>query len=98
MRASSDGRVAKTKSAGSTRLGRDSQPKYLGVKLYEGQIAKPGSIIIRQRGTKFLPGKNVKRGSDDTLYALKKGVVRFTTKRIRRFDNRQRIVKIVNVE
>jgi len=90
--------VAKTKSAGSTRLGRDSQPKYLGVKLYEGQIAKPGSIIIRQRGTKFLPGKNVKRGSDDTLYALKKGVVRFTTKRIRRFDNRQRIVKIVNVE
>lgn len=90
--------VAKTKSAGATRLGRDSRPKYLGVKLYEGQIAKPGSIIIRQRGTKFLPGKNVKRGSDDTLYALKKGVVRFVSKRIRRFDNRQRIAKIVNVE
>ncbi|MCD6528239.1 50S ribosomal protein L27 [bacterium] len=90
--------MAKTKSAGATRLGRDSQPKYLGVKLYEGQIAKPGSIIIRQRGTKFLPGKNVRRGSDDTLYAIKKGVVRFKTKRIRRFNNSQRIAKIVNVE
>jgi len=90
--------MAKTKATGATRLGRDSLPKYLGVKLYEGQKAKPGMIIIRQRGTKFLPGKNVKRGNDDTLYALKKGVVRFGTKRIRRFDNSQRIAKIVNVE
>ena len=73
--------MAKTKSAGSTKLGRDSQPQYLGVKLYAGQIAKPGSIIIRQRGTKFLPGKNVARAKDDTLYALKKGVVRFQTRR-----------------
>ena len=90
--------MAKTKATGATRLGRDSLPKYLGVKLYEGQKAKPGMIIIRQRGTKFLPGKNVKRGNDDTLYALKEGVVRFGTKRIRRFDNSQRIAKIVNVE
>ncbi len=71
--------MAKTKSAGSTRLGRKSQPKYLGVKLFGGQIAKPGSIIIRQRGTKFIPGANVRRGNDDTLYAAKKGIVQFRT-------------------
>jgi len=90
--------MAKTKARGSTKLGRDSQPKYLGVKLYAGQKAKPGMIIIRQRGTKFLPGKNVRRGRDDTLYALKEGLVRFGTKRIRKFDNSQRKAKIVNVE
>jgi len=89
--------MAKTKAAGATKLGRDSLPKYLGVKLFAGQKIKPGMIIIRQRGTKFLPGKNVKKGGDDTLYALKEGVVYFTTKRIRRFDNSQRIAKIVNV-
>jgi len=86
--------MAKTKAAGATKLGRDSRPKYLGVKLYAGQLAKPGSIIIRQRGTKFLPGKNVKRGGDDTLYALRKGVVCFATKKKRSFDNSQRIVKV----
>lgn len=90
--------MAKTKSKGSSRLGRDSQPKYLGVKLFDGQKAKPGMIIVRQRGTKFLPGKNVKRGNDDTLFALKEGVVQFETKRIRRFDNSQRIAKVVNVK
>ena len=90
--------MAKTKAKGATKLGRDSLPKYLGVKLYEGQIAKPGQILVRQRGTKFLPGENVKRGRDDTLYALKEGMVKFRTKRIRRFDSSQRIAKIVNVE
>ena len=90
--------MAKTKSAGATRLGRDSLPKYLGVKLHEGQKAKAGQILIKQRGTKFIPGKNVKRGRDDSLYALKEGVVHFLTKRIRRFDSSQRIAKIVNVE
>jgi large subunit ribosomal protein L27 len=55
-------------------------------------------IIVRQRGTKFLPGKNVRRGGDDSLYAVKKGVVRFRTKRLKGFDNSQRIAKIVNVE
>jgi len=90
--------MAKTKATGATRLGKDSLPKYLGVKLYEGQKAKPGMVIIRQRGTRFLPGKNVKRGSDDTLYALKEGVVKFGTKRKKRFDNSQRIAKIVSVE
>lgn len=90
--------MAKTKAAGATKLGRDSRPKYLGVKLFAGQKTKPGSIIIRQRGSKFFPGKNVKQGSDDTLYAVAKGVVKFKTKRIRRFDNSQRIAKIVSVE
>lgn len=89
--------MAKTKAAGSTRLGRDSRPKYLGVKLYEGQKANPGQIIIKQRGTKFLPGKNVRRGNDDTLYAAKKGIVKFTTRRKKRFDNSQRLAKVVNV-
>lgn len=90
--------MAKTKATGATKLGRDSLPKYLGVKLFAGQKAKPGSIIIRQRGTKFLPGKNVRRGGDDTLYALKEGMVRFGTKRIKRFDKSQRKAKVVSVE
>ena len=90
--------MAKTKSKGTTKLGRDSRPKYLGVKLYAGQIVKPGQILVRQRGTKILPGKNVRRSRDDTLYALKEGRVFFVTKRKRRFDNSQRIAKVVNIE
>jgi len=90
--------MSKTKSAGSTSLGRDSQPKYLGIKLSGGQKAQPGSIIIRQRGTKFLPGKNVRRGKDDTLYAITKGIVKFVTKKIKKFDGNRRIAKVVSVE
>jgi len=89
--------MAKTKSAGSTKLGRDSRPKYLGVKLYEGQEAQPGSIIIRQRGTKFIPGRNVRRGKDDTLYAVKQGTVKFKTIKKIKFDNNKRIAKMVEV-
>ena len=90
--------MSKTKSAGSTRLGRDSRPKYLGVKMSGGQKAQPGNIIVRQRGTKFLPGRNVRRGKDDTLYAAVKGVVKFVTKRIKKFDGSRRKAKVVNVE
>jgi len=90
--------MAKTKAAGATKLGRDSQPKYLGIKLFQGEKAKVGSIIVRQRGTKFFPGKNVKRGGDDTLFALKEGLVHFTTKRKIGFNNSQRKVRTVNVE
>jgi len=90
--------MSKTKATGATKLGRDSRPKYLGVKLYSGQKAKTGMIIIRQRGTKFLAGKNVRRGADDTLYAAKQGTVKFKKKKIKKFDNSQRIAKIVNVE
>jgi len=89
--------MATTKSAGSTKLGRDSQPKYLGVKLYQGEKTKPGSIIIRQRGTKFIPGKNVRRGNDDTLYAVKSGVVKFRTATKINFDGNKRTVKVVDV-
>lgn len=90
--------MSKTKAAGTTGLGRDSQPKYLGVKLFGGQKAKAGSIIIRQRGTKFVPGKNVRRGNDDTLYAAKEGVVSFVSKRFKRFDGSRREAKVVSVE
>lgn len=78
--------MAHTKAGGSTRLGRDSHSKRLGVKLFAGQIARPGSILVRQRGTFYLAGKNVRRGGDDTLYAVKSGVIAFR-KRIRiRYD------------
>ncbi len=90
--------MATTKSAGTTKLGRDSRPKYLGVKLYGGQKAKSGAIIIRQRGTRFLPGKNVGRGNDDTLFALKEGVVKFSTKKKNNFDRTKRSVKVINIE
>ncbi len=90
--------MAKTKATGTTRLGRDSRSKRLGVKIFGGQKVKPGMIIIRQRGTKFLAGKNVKKGRDDTLYATKKGTVRFATKRKEKFDGNQRKIKVVNVE
>jgi large subunit ribosomal protein L27 len=90
--------MAKTKAASSTGSGRDSRSKRLGVKIFEGQKVKPGNIIIRQRGTKFLSGNNVGCGKDYTIFALKAGVVRFRTKRKRGFDNSQRIVKIVDVE
>jgi len=90
--------MATTKASGTTKLGRDSRPKYLGVKLYSGQKAKAGSIIIRQRGTKFMPGNNVKRGNDDTLFSLIEGIVRFSTKRKNNFNGQSRIVKVVNVD
>lgn len=90
--------MAKTKSGSSSSLGRDSQPKYLGIKIPAGKTAKPGMIIIKQRGTKFIPGKNVKKGADDTIYSLKDGVVYFQTKKVKRFNGSQRLAKIVNVK
>jgi large subunit ribosomal protein L27 len=69
--------MSKTKGGGSTRNGRDSNAQRLGVKLFDGQVAKAGAIIVRQRGTKFHPGENVGRGGDDTLFALAEGKVKF---------------------
>jgi large subunit ribosomal protein L27 len=89
--------MATTKSSGTTRLGRDSNPKYLGVKLYGGQKAKSGSIIVRQRGTKFIAGNNVRKGRDDTLYAVKDGIVEFQTKNKKKFNGKSKKVKLVNV-
>jgi len=90
--------MSKTKSAGTTSLGRDSRPKYLGVKLFGGEKAQIGSIIIRQRGSKFMPGENVRKGRDDTLYSTANGTVKFASKKIERFDGSRRIAKIVSVE
>ena len=73
--------MAHKKGVGSTDNGRDSNPKYLGVKLFAGQYAKPGSIIVRQRGTKFHPGVNVDIGKDHTLHSMIEGRVSFVKKR-----------------
>lgn len=89
--------MAKTKAKSTTKLGRDSRSKRLGVKLYAGQKAQPGSILIRQRGTKFHSGQNVRRGGDDTLYATSTGLVKFTYKKKRSFTGSKRVIKIVNV-
>lgn len=80
--------MATRKAGGSTALGRDSISKRLGVKIYGDQLAKAGNILIRQRGTKFHPGKNVKRGEDDTLFALVSGKVKFVTKKVKAFTGK----------
>ena len=69
--------MSKTKGGGSTRNGRDSKSKRLGVKVFDGTVVQPGAIIVRQRGTRFHPGENVGRGGDDTLFALAPGKVKF---------------------
>lgn len=72
--------MAHKKAGGSTRNGRDSNPKYLGIKRYGGQVVNAGEILVRQRGTKFHPGMHVGKGKDHTLYALKAGRVVFAVK------------------
>jgi len=74
--------MAHKKGQGSTRNGRDSNAQYLGIKAYGGQRVTTGSIIVRQRGTKFHPGYNVGRGSDDTLFAKAEGTVRFQGRKV----------------
>ncbi len=78
--------MAHKKAGTTTRLGRDSESKRLGVKLYEGQWARSGNILIRQRGTKFHPGLNVMKAGDDSLFATASGKVKFTKRKMRRFD------------
>ncbi|OGI16411.1 MAG: 50S ribosomal protein L27 [Candidatus Moranbacteria bacterium RIFCSPHIGHO2_02_FULL_40_12b] len=90
--------MAHRKAGGSTQLGRDSISKRLGVKIFGNQKVKTGNIIIRQRGTKFHPGKNVKRGEDDTLFALKDGVVKFTFKKVKNFTGKLVGRRFVSVE
>jgi large subunit ribosomal protein L27 len=79
--------MAHKKGASSTRNGRDSNPQYLGVKRFGGQVVKAGEILVRQRGTHFHPGKGVGRGGDDTLFALEAGAVQFGTFRDRKVVN-----------
>lgn len=89
--------MAHTKSGGSTALGRDSHSKRLGVKLFAGQRAKVGDILVRQRGSYYLPGTNVKRGGDDTLFAVAAGLITFVSKTKIRFDGRRVRRRYINV-
>jgi len=90
--------MAHRKAGGSTDNGRDSKPKYLGVKRFGGQKVGVGEIIVRQRGTKFRPGKNIKRTKDDTLMALKAGTVKFVTKKVREFTGNLKKKTFVEIE
>lgn len=89
--------MATRKAAGTAKNLRDSNPKYLGLKKGSGEAVKAGNILIRQRGTKYIAGKNVGMGKDHTLYALKDGVLTFTDKRQVKFDNSTAKKKVVNV-
>lgn len=89
--------MAHVKGAGTTSLGRDSQAQRLGVKLHAGEIAKIGSIIVRQRGTHYFAGKNVKRAHDDSLFSLIHGQVAFKKKKVKRFDGRLRLKTCIEV-
>lgn len=90
--------MAHKKAAGTAKNLRDSNPKYRGVKLFGWQIAKAGSIIVRQKGSKYIPGENTYMWRDFTIHAKIDWVVRFTKKKVRRFDNRKyekTVVKVV---
>ena len=89
--------MAHKKAGGSTQNGRDSQAKRLGIKIYGGQVCIAGNIILRQRGTKYHPGKNVGIGVDHTIYALVPGKVEFKEKRMRKYDDRVYRETVVNV-
>ncbi len=89
--------MAHKKAAGTTKNGRDSNAKFLGIKIADGGFTFVGSIIMRQRGTKVLPGSNVKVGRDHTLYALKEGRVKMTDKRKVHFDGTTVIKKVASV-
>lgn len=90
--------MAHKKAGGSSTNLRDSKSKRLGLKLHDGQTAKPGAILVRQRGTKYHPGSNVRKGNDDTLFSTAQGTVKFTSKKLKKFDGRLKQTTIVNVE
>lgn len=89
--------MAHRKAGGTAKNLRDSNPKYLGTKLADGQKAQSGSIIVRQRGTVIMAGNNVSMGKDHTLFALKPGIVKFDSKRKTSFNGRTVVKKVVNV-
>lgn len=89
--------MAHRKAGGTAKNLRDSNPKYLGIKLTDGQRAQPGSVIVRQRGTAIMAGANVGLGSDHTLFALKNGTVKFGSKRKTSFNGKTVNKKVVNV-
>jgi large subunit ribosomal protein L27 len=89
--------MAHKKAGGSTQLGRDSASKRLGVKIYSGQRARAGQIIIRQRGSRYRAGEGVRQGGDDTLYAAIDGTVTFARLKLRNFTGRLRKTRVVSV-
>ena len=90
--------MAHKKAAGSTKNGRSSNPKMLGVKVFGSQTVNPGQILVRQRGTKFHPGKNVKRTSDDTLISITAGTLTFTKKKVLAFTGNLTKRVYLNIE
>ena len=89
--------MAHTKAGGTAKNLRDSKPKYLGIKLSDGQQAKPGAIIVRQRGLEYILGKNVRMGKDHTIFSVVNGVVKFTSRRRVRFDDSVHVKRVVSV-
>lgn len=89
--------MAHKKAGGSTRLGRDSQPQYLGTKVGDGERVNAGQVLVRQHGTPIFPGKNVRRGRNDTLYSALAGNVRFTERKRTRFDGSKKMTTFANV-
>lgn len=89
--------MAHKKAQGAAKNLTDSKPKYLGTKLYDGEVATAGAIIVRQRGTKILPGSNVGIGKDHTLFAMKPGVVKFSNKRKLNYDGTFSVKKEANI-
>lgn len=90
--------MAHTKSGGSTSLGRDSAGQRLGVKRFAGERVGAGEILIRQRGTYYRPGKNVRRSSDDSLFAATSGIVKFQAKKVRLFNNNLATRRFISIE
>jgi large subunit ribosomal protein L27 len=85
------------KAGGSTALGRDSQAKKLGIKLFDGEKVRPGMILVRQRGTQVHPGSNVKKGGDDTLLATALGMVKFYSRKVRGYNGKMKLRKFVSI-
>lgn len=89
--------MAHKKAGGSTRLGRDSNPQYLGTKVGDGETVNAGAVLVRQRGTRIHPGKNVQKGKDDTLFSMIPGKVKFTQRKRTRFDGQLKMSKFVSI-
>ena len=89
--------MAHTKAGGSTKLGRDSEAKRLGIKRSDGQAVNISNVIVRQKGTKFIAGKNTKRGADDTIFSLAQGRVKFVSVRKTMFQGKNKKVTRVDV-
>lgn len=89
--------MAHVKAGGTTKNLRDSQPQYRGIKLSDGQKAKRGSILVRQKGTKILAGRNVLMGKDHTIFSIKDGMVKFTKKRKTKYDGAVEKKTVANV-